>query len=128
MDQEQSRMGDKAIERRRKGRKEEKEYGVHDHDTMQRAHRPDQPVFDNKMIHLKGYMIVNDNAWTKLTQHTYGEDAANGDHSAIADDECRAEVSTKVDEFIATFDRVCSKHNTKKVHQPGSRLDFSKKN
>jgi hypothetical protein len=53
--------------------------------------------------------------------------AVNGDASPIADDELRAEVSTKADKFIATFDKVCHKHDVKKVHVPGSSPEFPKK-
>jgi hypothetical protein len=58
-------------------------------------------------------MLVNDNAWTKLMQRVYGECHIDGDSAPIADDEQRAEVSAKADKFIATFDRVCRKHDVK---------------
>ena len=95
--------------------------------AMQRARRPAQPAFDNKMICLKGDMIVNDNTWTKLMQHAYDEVAVDGDHVAIATDEQRAEVSAEADKFIATFDKVCCKHDVKKVHRLGSRPEFPRK-
>jgi hypothetical protein len=63
-----------------------------------------RPAFDSKMIQLKGDLLVNDNAWTKLMQRAYGECHVDGDSAPIADDEQRAEVSAKADKFIATFD------------------------
>jgi hypothetical protein len=64
---------------------------------------PSRPAFDSKMIQLKGDLLVNDNAWTKLMQRACGECDVDGDSAPIADDEQRAEVSAKADEFIATF-------------------------
>ena len=88
---------------------------------------PSRPAFDSKMIQLKGDLLVNDNAWTKLMQRAYGEYNVDGDSAPIADDELKAEVSAKADEFIATFDQVCRKHEVKKVHRPGSMPEFLRK-
>ncbi|KAI9430327.1 hypothetical protein H4582DRAFT_2087106 [Lactarius indigo] len=69
--------------------------------------RPKKAAFDSKMIHLKGDLVVNDNAWSETWD--------------VDDDENKAEVSTQADNFIATFDKVCRKHDVKKaVHKYSS--------
>ncbi|KAH9051480.1 Endonuclease/exonuclease/phosphatase, partial [Lactarius vividus] len=85
--------------------------------AAERRVRPTRAAFDSKMITLKGDLLVNDNAWAKLMQGIQCE-------PDVADDECRAEVSTQADAFIATFDQVCRKHEVKKVQKPGSKPDF----
>jgi exonuclease III len=95
--------------------------------ATERVQRPARASFDTKMIYLKGDLIANDNAWTKLMQQAYGEEAVNGDYAPIVDDDTRAKVSTFANEFIDTFDKVCRKHDVKRVHQPGSNPEFPKK-
>jgi exonuclease III len=95
--------------------------------AMERAQCPARASFDTKMIYLKGDLIANDNAWTKLMQQAYGEVAVDGDYAPIADNDTKAKVSTFANEFIDTFDKVCCKHNVKRVHQPGSNPEFPKK-
>ncbi|KAF8260945.1 hypothetical protein EI94DRAFT_1893738 [Lactarius quietus] len=73
-----------------------------------REKRPTRASFDTKMLYLKGDLIANDNAWSKLMQQAYGEMSTDGDPEAIATDELRAEVSTKANE-------------------PGSNQEFPKK-
>ena len=78
--------------------------------------------FDTKALRLKGDLVINDNAWTKLMTDAYGPDHEHG-----ADDDTEAEVSEAADRFIETFDEVCRKHNVKKVHEVGSGPRFPKK-
>ncbi|KAF8256401.1 hypothetical protein EI94DRAFT_1711612 [Lactarius quietus] len=84
--------------------------------TAAREKRPTRASFDTKMLYLKGDLI-----------QAYGEMSMDRDPGPIATHELRAEVSTKADKFIATFDEVCHKHNVKKVHRPGSNQEFHKK-
>ena len=92
--------------------------------AAERRLKPVRPAFDNKMMLLKGDLLVNDNSWTKLMQRAYQEYDVDGDADPIANDEWRAEVSAEADKFIATFDKVCCKHDVKKVHRPGSNPEF----
>ncbi|KAF8258019.1 hypothetical protein EI94DRAFT_1708406 [Lactarius quietus] len=69
--------------------------------VVAREKRPTRASFDTKMLYLKGDLIVNDNAWSKLMQ--------------------------QADKFIATFNKVCHKHDVKTVHRPGSNQEFPKK-
>ncbi|KAH9032706.1 Endonuclease/exonuclease/phosphatase, partial [Lactarius pseudohatsudake] len=88
-----------------------------DASAAERRARPTKAAFDSKMIRLKGDLLVNDNAWAKLMQDI-------GFAPDVVDDECKAEVSTQADAFIATFDQVCRKHEVKTVQKPGSKPDF----
>jgi hypothetical protein len=92
-------------------------------EVMQRV-KPVRPAFDSKMMYLKGDLLVNDNAWTKLMQKAYQEYNVDGNTDPIAGDEWRAEVSDEADKFIDTFDKVCCKHKVKNVHWPGSSPEF----
>ena len=60
-------------------------------------------------------------------QQAYQEYNVDGNHDPIAGEEWRAEVSTKTDKFIDTFDRVCWKYNVKRIHQLGFSLEFPQK-
>jgi hypothetical protein len=60
-------------------------------------------------------------------QRAYKEYNVDGDANPITNDEWREEVSAKADKFIATFDKVCCKHEVKKVHQPSSSPEFPRK-
>ena len=100
-----------------------------DTQAAERRERPARAAFDSKMMYLKGDLIVNDNAWVKLLGQVKGELAKIGDDTLPepADGEQEAVVSAAADKFIATFDKVCRKHDVKKVHKPGSKPEFPRK-
>ena len=60
-------------------------------------------------------------------QHAYGEFAVDGEEEPVATDEMRAQVMEGAAGFIAVFDKVCHKHDIKRMHRPGSDLEFPKK-
>ena len=70
------------------------------------------------MIRLKGDLVANDNSWTQLMTHAFGEDFLKEEHN---EEETQNLVSNQADHFIETFDQVRRKHDVKKVHQPGSK-------
>jgi hypothetical protein len=78
------------------------------------------------MIHLKGDMIANDNAWTALLTTAFGE-RGNPDPIVLPTDDSDHFVSVEADHFIMTFDSVCHKHGAKKVQEGQSKLHFSQK-
>jgi hypothetical protein len=70
------------------------------------------------MIHLKGDMIVNDNAWTALLTTAFGE-RGNPDPMVLPTDDTNY--------FIMTFDSICCKHGAKKVQEGQSKPHFPQK-
>ena len=79
---------------------------------------PTQTSWDNKMIHLKGDLVANDNSWTRLMTLAFEEDFLDKEHNI---DKAKCLVSNQVDCFIKTFDQVCKKHSIKREHQPDSK-------
>jgi endonuclease/exonuclease/phosphatase family metal-dependent hydrolase len=97
-----------------------------------RAQLPDQTEeapwvkFDNKMICVKGDLVVNDNAWTQLMTWSFGEDYLHTE-DPVGDQETKAVVLANATGFINTFDTVCQWHLVKKEVQPMSRQMFPRK-
>lgn len=111
-----------------------RKYNASDHRPLLLRPRAQQPAtksekertsFDSKMIYLKSDLVANDNAWSRLMMTAFGNDLEAKEEPE--DDEVGRVVSDEATNFIATFDRVCRKHEVKKVHQPGTKRAFPRK-
>jgi hypothetical protein len=104
-------------------------YAVSDHRPVLLQPRAEMPaarpkvtceVFDLNMIRLKGDMIANDNAWTRLLTTAFGE-GGNPDPVILPTDDTDLFISEEADRFIVTFDSVCHKHGAKKMQEDWSK-------
>jgi exonuclease III len=82
--------------------------------------------FDNKMISLKGDLVANDNAWSRLMTRAFGPDYYPNDNEA-RDEEVSNLVANNTEAFIKTFDKVCRKHSVKVEVQPETKRGLPRK-